>query len=411
VLRQTRKILPAAALVLTVAACSDGSAADPSGAARNGPGMTGTTATTSTLPPIDMAAAAGATPAAGAPGIATAPGDIAVDPNAGPAGIYAATTTGLAPSVADVPSRVYVPNSDSGTVSVIDPATFAVIDEFHVGRMPHHVIPSHDMQTLYVLDTAGNTITPIDPRTSKPGEPIPVDDPYNLYFTPDGTTAIVVAERYRRLDLYDPHTWQLTGSIPVPPSGVNHADFSPDGRYFYVSCEFSGHLAKVDLVEQRVVADNEIGTEPIDVKLSPDAQVLFVADQARNGVIVADPGDLHEIGFIPTGKGAHGLYFSRDVSRLYASNRKGDSVSVIDVASRAVVDTWDIPGGGSPDMGGVSIDGSQLWLGGRYDGEVYVFDTATGDVIQQIATGAAPHGVALFPQPGRYSLGHTGVYR
>jgi YVTN family beta-propeller protein len=394
-----------AALAATVAACSDGTVADRSAADAQG---SGTTATTSTIPPIDMAAPAA--PAAVAP--AAAAPDFAVDPLAGPAGIYAATVQPqLAPSVADVPSRVYVPNSDAGTVSVIDPATYEVVDEYHVGRMPHHVIPAHDMQTLYVLDTAGNTITPIDPRTAKPGEPIAVDDPYNLYFSPDGSLAIVVAERYRRLDLRDPHTWELIASIPVPPSGVNHADFSPDGRYFYVSCEFSGYLAKVDLVERRVVAQSEIGVEPIDVKLSPDAQVLFVADQARDGVILADPGDLHEIGFLPTGKGAHGLYFSRDVGELYVSNRKGGSVSVVDVASRTVVDTWDVPGGGSPDMGGVSIDGTRLWLGGRYHGEVYVFDTATGDVVRQIATGAAPHGVAVFPQPGRYSLGHTGVFR
>ena len=403
-LRQTCKLLPAAALVLTVAACSDSTVADSSDADARGPV---TTASTSTIPPIDMAAPPAPAPAA----TPAAAGDFAVDPDAVPAGIYAATTGGLAPSVADIPSRVYVPNSDSGTVSVIDPATYEVIDEYHVGRMPHHVIPAHDMQTLYVLDTAGDTITPIDPRTAKAGDPIDVDDPYNLYFSPDGSLAIVVAERYRRLDLRDPHTWELIASIPVPPRGVNHADFSPDGRYFYVSCEFSGYLAKVDLVERRVVAESEIGVEPIDVKLSPDAQVLFVADQARNGVILADPGDLHELGFLPTGKGAHGLYYSRDVGRLYVSNRKGSSVSVIDVASRTVVDTWEIPGGGSPDMGGVSIDGRQLWLGGRYDGEVYVFDTTTGDVIRQIATGAAPHGVAIFPQPGRYSLGHTGVFR
>jgi YVTN family beta-propeller protein len=408
VLRQTCKLLPAAALVLTVVSCSDGEVAEPSSADARG---SATTVPATTVPPIGMAAPPEGTPPAGAAATPAGVTDFSVDPTAGPAGIYAATTGGLAPSVADIPSRVYVPNSDSGTVSVIDPATYEVIDEYHVGRMPHHVIPSHDMQTLYVLDTAGNTITPIDPRTAKPGDAIPVDDPYNLYFSPDGNLAIVVAERFRRLDLRDPHTWELIASIPVPPRGVNHADFSPDGRYMFVSCEFSGWFAKVDLVERRVVADGEIGVQPIDVKLAPDASVLFVADQARDGVIVVDPGDLHEVGFIPTGRGTHGLYFSRDAGRLYASNRKGGSVSVIDVASRTVVDTWEIPGGGSPDMGGVSIDGSRLWLGGRYDSEVYVFDTATGDVVRQIATGSAPHGVAVFPQPGRYSLGHTGVFR
>jgi YVTN family beta-propeller protein len=199
---------------------------------------------------------------------------------------------GLARSVAGIRGRVYVPNSESGTVSVIDPGTFRVIAQYRMGRMPHHVIPSHDMQTLYVLDTTGDTITPIDPRTAKPGKAIPVTDPYNLYFSPDGKLAIVVAERFHRLDLRNPRTWKGIASIPVPPAGVNHGDFSPNGRYFYVSCESSGYLDKVDLARRRVVGQSKIGVEPIDVKLSPDAKVLFVADQARNGVVVVDPRDL-----------------------------------------------------------------------------------------------------------------------
>jgi YVTN family beta-propeller protein len=238
-----------------------------------------------------------------------------------------------------------------------------------------------------------------------------VTDPYNLYFTPDGGTAVVVAERYQRLDLRDPVSWQLVASIAVGRAGVDHGDFSADGRFFYVSCEWSGFVAKVDLVERRVVAEAKAGTQPIDVRLAPDAGVLYVADQARNGVIVLDPGDLHEIGFLPTGRGAHGLYLSRDTTQLYVSNRLGGSVSVIDLATRQVTATWTIPGGGSPDMGGVSVDGSQLWLSGRYHGEVYVFDTRSGALVQRIRTGASPHGLAYFPQPGRFSLGHTGVYR
>jgi DNA-binding beta-propeller fold protein YncE len=296
-------------------------------------------------------------------------------------------------------------------VSVIDPATYQVIDTFPTDRMPHHVTPSWDMQTLYVLNTAGNTITPIDARSGRPGSPIPVIDPYNLYFTPDGSTAVVVAERYQRLDLYDPLTWQHRGSIPVPHAGVDHGDFSEDGRYFYASCEFSGWVVKVDLVDRRLVAEAHVGALPIDVRMAPDLSVLYVADQGRHGVMLLDPVDLREVGFLPTGRGAHGILLSRDTTKLYVSNRLEGSVSVIDLERREVVDTWRVPGGGSPDMGGVSADGSQLWLAGRYHGEVYVFDTATGALLKRIATGAGPHGLAVFPQPGRFSLGHTGLYR
>jgi YVTN family beta-propeller protein len=295
--------------------------------------------------------------------------------------------------------------------TVVDPATMAVIDKFPAGAMPHHITPAWDLSVLYVLDTAGNALVPIDPVTSRPGRPIPVADPYNLYFTPDGQLALVIAERYQRIDLRDPHSWALLGSIPVPHPGVNHGDFSADGRYFYATCEFSGWIVKVDLAERRVVAEVDRGRQPIDVKLAPDASAVFVADQARNGVIVLDPEGLAEEAFIPTGRGTHGLYPSRDGTRLYATNRLGGSVSVIDFASRAVVATWAIPGGGSPDMGSVSADGRQLWVTGRYHSEVYVINTDTGALLERLRTGAGPHGLTYFPQPGRFSLGHTGNYR
>lgn len=329
-----------------------------------------------------------------------------------PLNIYRFTTSDrVEERLLDVAPRVYVPNSDEHTVSVIDPVTMTVIAKYSTGQVPHHVTPSWDMSTLYVLDTSGNSLTPIDPRTSKLGTPIPVPDPYNLYFTPDGKLALVIAERYMRIDVRDPRTWSLVYSVPVPHPGVNHGDFSADGRYFYATCEWSGWFVKLDLLEGRVVAERKIGQLPIDVKLAPDASVLYVADQGRNGVIVVDPQTLAEVAFIPAGRGTHGLYVSRDGRQLYATNRLGGSVSVIDFATRAVVATWTIPGGGSPDMGSVSPDGRQFWVSGRNHGEIYVIDTTKGELIKRIRTGAGPHGLSYFPQPGRYSTGHTGNYR
>ena len=107
--------------------------------------------------------------------------------------------------------------------------------------------------------------------------------------------------------------------------------------------------------------------------------------------------------------GAHGLYPSRDTTKLYVSNRHANSVSVIDFATRKVAATWHFTG--TPDMGGVSADGKELWLSGRYSREVYVLDTTTGALIHRIRVGRGPHGLTFFPQPGRYSLGHTGNYR
>jgi YVTN family beta-propeller protein len=325
-------------------------------------------------------------------------------------------------------SRVYVPNSGSDTVDVIDPATFKVVDHFAVGHQPQHVVPSWDGKTLWVLNDLGDSLTKIDPMTGKKGETVPVIDPYNMYYTPDGTYAIVVAEAKKRLDFRDPSTMKLIQSVSVPCAGVDHIDYSASGRYFLASCEFSGKILKVDVDQKKVVGLLTLNQEmtqgpkstnhlnmksamPQDVKISPDGKVFYVADMESDGVHLVDGETMKKIGFLATGKGAHGLYPSRDSKVLYVSNRDEGSVTIVDFATRQIVKKWQIPGGGSPDMGGVSADGKVLWLSGRYSSVVYAIDTTDGHLLAKVPVGTQPHGLCVYPQPGRYSLGHTGIFR
>ncbi|HSQ81807.1 MAG TPA: YncE family protein [Casimicrobiaceae bacterium] len=345
-----------------------------------------------------------------------------------PTNLYSEAGVGhLSVAVKDALPRIYVPNVRSDDVYVIDPATDKVVDRFKVGHSPQHVVPSWDLSTLWVANNAeertDGSLTPIDPKTGKPGPAVPVDDPYNMYFTPDGHSAIVVAEAHKRLDFRDPKTMALQFSLAVPGcGGINHADFSIDGRYAIFTCEFSKGLAKIDMVAHKVVGylrPSRAGM-PQDIRVSPDGRVFYVADMMADGVFVIDGEAFKEIGFIHTGIGTHGLYPSRDGRKLYVSNRGSNmihgsphgagSVSVIDFATRKVEVTWPIPGGGSPDMGNVSADGRHLWLAGRFDDVVYDIDTTTGAVLK-IPVGMEPHGLAVWPQPGRYSLGHTGNMR
>ena len=392
-------------------------------------------------------------------GITTVPG---MPPVLDAANLYSETRSGaMSKSVDGALPRVYVPNRAENTVSVIDPATLKVIDKFKVGINPQHVVPSWDMKTLWIANNAegrkDGSLTPVDPKTGKPGTSVPVDDPYNMYWSPDGKYAIVVAEAYKRLDYRDAQTMKLAYSIPTPKcAGINHADFSIDGKFAFFTCEFSGGITKIDLVNRKVVSTislsqyfnrpevlatiatpgkkpryipdpskdgGEICTTrgmPQDVRASPDGKTLYVADMMADGVHVVDGETFKQTGFVPTGKGAHGLYPSRDGKLLYVANRGSNeirgkplgkgSVSVIDFATGKIVKTWPIPGGGSPDMGNVSADGAYLWLSGRYDNVVYRISTDSG-AVDQIKVGREPHGLTVWPQPGRYSLGHTGNMR
>jgi len=402
----------------------------------------------------------GTSPVASAPSSATSaatpvgkPGIAGMPPVVDPLNVYSETASDkLSPVVSQDLPRVYVPHVRTHDVYVIDPQTLKVVDRFKVGRAPQHIVPSWDLRTLWVANNAerhsDGSLTPLDPKTGKPGQPIPVDDPYNLYFTPDGQSAIVVAEARKRLDFRDPHTFAMQYSIETPScGGINHADFAPDGRSAIFTCEFDGTIVKVDLVGRKVEgylkltmpatrfkgvksaeafdpSATEVCTStkgmPQDIRISPDGSRYYIADMSADGVHVVDAAQFKEIGFIPTGLGAHGLYPSRDGKQLYVANRgthkvhgpkRGPGgVSVIDFATNRVVKTWMIPGGGSPDMGNVSVDGRWLWLAGRYDDRVYRIDTTTG-AVDSIKVGGEPHGLTVWPLPGRYSLGHTGNLR
>ena len=344
-------------------------------------------------------------------------------------GVYQFTGVGqMSPAVADAKPYVYVPSNTNGTVTVIDQRTLQIVTTYRVGKLAQHVVADWDMRTLYATASGSNQLVPIDPATgNRTGTPIDVAAPYNLYFTPDGTHAVVMAERLRRIDYYDRTTWKLQFSIDVNPCrGVNHADWSADGSWFLATCEFSGSILKISTADGAILGrlDLPTGSMPQDIRIAPDGSKFYVADMQHGCLWVLSADGSKLTGQIVTGTGAHGIYPSRDGTRFYVSNRgrlDGDtsrpshdgegSISVVDPATDAVVATWPVPGGGSPDMGGVSVDGTQLWLSGRFDSQVYVFDTSTGELKARIKVPPGPHGLNVFPQPGRYSLGHTENYR
>lgn len=336
-----------------------------------------------------------------------------------PHNVYAADRAGaLSPAIAGDPAYVYVPDTNSNDVYVIDQHTMRVVRRFPAGHEPQHVVPSYDLRTLYATaDKPGSgSLTPIDPRTGKPGRMINIDDVYNMYFTANGAYAIVVQEQYRRLAFYDPHTWKLHDMLRIPAcNGIDHMDFTADGTTALISCEFANRLVVVDMVHHRLVRTISLHEArngmPQDVKLSPDGRTFYVADMTADGIYLVDASTFRVVGFELTGRGAHGLYVTRDASRMYVTNRGEGTISIVDLATRRVATKWRLPGGGSPDMGNISADGRVLWLSGRYDNVVYAINAATGRLIKKIPVGAGPHGLSVWPLPGRYSLGHTGILR
>ena len=343
--------------------------------------------------------------------------------------IYAADTpNNFSKVVKNYPAYLYVPNTQSNTVQVFDQKTYKMISRTKVGREPQHVVPSWDLKTLYANSDKGNVLTPFDPNTGKPGKPISVKDPYNLYFTPNGKYAVVMSEAMKQIVFRDPHTFAVKKTLNTKCPGVNHADWSADGNTFVATCEFSGTIIEVDTNKMKVINSQFIpdtytihsknthnglpnmGPQPQDIKLSPDGKTYYIADMMSDGIWKM-PAPWGKLTFIHTGIGAHGLYVTRDAKDLVISNRNEGSISILDFATNKVIHKWKIPGGGSPDMGGISADGKIFWVSGRYDNAIYAIQLSDGKLITKIKTDKGPHGLAVWPQPGRYSLGHTGIMR
>ena len=330
--------------------------------------------------------------------------------------IYSHTLVGmLTPVTRRARYLVYAPDSQGDGVYVIDPLRYRVIRYIQTGAVVQHVVPSWDLRTLYATNDIGNSLTPIDPNSGQRAGPnLPVADPYNMYFTPDGRHAIVVEESLNTFSFRDPHTFALQKALNVRCAGVDHMDFSADGRSAIASCEFSGQMVRIDLRSETVSGYLRVGGSPQDVKLSPDGGTFFVANRflpkrGASGVQLIDAGSFRLVGFMRTALDAHGLYVSRDTRDLYVTGRAGEAITVIDFATRRIVHVWHVRG--TPDMGNVSPDGATLWVSSRYTSAVLAISTRTGRVIASIPAGVSPHGVCVWPQPGRYSTGHTGVMR
>jgi DNA-binding beta-propeller fold protein YncE len=330
--------------------------------------------------------------------------------------VYAHTMAGMFTRVTrHARYLIYVPDSRGSGVYVISPKTYKVIRYIQTGTMVQHVVPAWDLRTLYATNDTGNSLTPINPHTgTRAGPNLPVTDPYNMYFTPDGRHAIVVEEAQQTLAFRDPHTLALQKALDVHCPGVDHMDFSADGGFALASCEFSSQMVRINLRTETVAGYVHVGGSPQDVKLSPDGRTFYVANRylpniGASGIQLIDARTMRLIKFMRTPLDTHGLYVSRNTKQLYITSRAGGAISVLDFATRRIVATWKVPG--TPDMGGVSPDGKVLWLAGRYTGSVYAISTTDGHVIATIPAGISPHGLCVWPQPGRFSTGHTGVMR
>ncbi|TDC64465.1 YncE family protein [Actinomadura sp. GC306] len=334
------------------------------------------------------------------------PGEVPLVPAGGH--VYAATGPGMmAPHAREVPARLYVAHGRA--IDVIDAGTMRTVGRLHTGAAASRVVPSWDLRRLWATDPARGTLVRFGPLGGVRGRPVQAGSPAALHFSPDGRHALVLAHRPSRVEVRDPRTMRRKGSVRLPCT-PGYADFTPDGSALVATCGSAGALTRVDLTTGRVSATVRLpaGARPGDLRLSPDGTLFYVADPVRGGVWLVDAGRLAVRGFVRTAPGARGLAVGRDARRLFVVG--GGTLTAVRFGTRRVASRWPLPGGGTPIPGGMSRDGSALWLADPR-GLVYAVSTRTGRVVRKVRVAGRPAGLAVHPQPGRFSLGGTGLYR
>jgi DNA-binding beta-propeller fold protein YncE len=299
------------------------------------------------------------------------------------------------PALAAEPPPVFVLNSLDATVSVVDPADWSEKQRIPTGKEPHHLYLSPDESSLIVANSAGDSLTFLNPRTAEVQRVVyGIIDPYHLRFSPDMKWFVTAGNRLNHVDIYrwDGKEPKLVKRIP---SGKTPSHIWIDGKSTtaYVTMQDSDELIALDLATQAVRWRVATGPTPADVYGSPDDKTLLVALTGGDSVQVFDVSGREPRlqRTIKTGNGAHAFRAAGDKRHVFVSNRVANTISKIDLQTLDVVGSFAAPGG--PDCMDVSADGKLLFVTSRWARKLSVIDLQAGKLLRQVAVGRSPHGV------------------
>jgi YVTN family beta-propeller protein len=234
----------------------------------------------------------------------------------------------------------FVANSDFhgdhprvNVVSVVHTPTMNKITDIPACDMPHGVRANHSGSKIYVSCMHSDEILELDAGTFR------------------------VA---RRGKTGEGHAVTATGPAhhgPAAPlvSGVakecspTFVSVSPDDKRLYVACNYANNLQVWDAASFSLIKDVPVGKGAYNVEPSADGKLILVTNKKEQSVSIVDAAKLTEIARIPTSKKiVHGIAYSPDGRLAYVTSESigadPGAVDVIDLAQKKVVGTLAIPG-------------------------------------------------------------------
>ena len=301
---------------------------------------------------------------------------------------------GVGTAVAD---SVIVVNSAGDTISLIDPKTYKETSRVFVGKGPHHLMATPDDDALLLGNTSSNDLAFLDRKTGAITKKIAMLDPYQLGFSPDKKWFVTTALRMDYVDIYTgedvikqrenvkPVKRVKTGAMP------SHMAFSADSKTVYITLQGANKISAINLADQTLTATLEVGREPAGIWISPDQKELWVGMMGSDYVGIIDRATFKQTSKLVTGKGAHNIFARGDGKTVFVSNRVDNTISVVDWQTKKIVDSYSVPGG--PDCLEIIPSANEMWVTSRWAQKVTVIDLATKKIKASIPVGRSPHGI------------------
>ena len=290
---------------------------------------------------------------------------------------------------------IFVLNSQDANVSVIDPVSWQETRRLATGKEPHHLYLTPDEKSLIIANALADSLTFIDPKTAEIQRVVRgIVDPYQLRFSPDMKWFVTAANRLNHVDIYRWDGREMTLARRVASSRTpSHIWIDGKSTTAYVSMQDSDELAAIDLATQAIRWRIKTGTMPADVFGTADGKTLLVGLTGSDGVEVFDVSgkEPRRTKVLRTAAGAHAFRAAGDRRHVFVSNRVANTISKIDLQTLEVVATLPAPGG--PDCMDVSADGKLLLVTSRWAKKLTVIDLASKAVVRQVNVGKSPHGV------------------
>ena len=305
---------------------------------------------------------------------------------------------------------VFVENSNSGDLSIIDNASLKVVGTIPIGLSPDDIITAPDGKELYVSRIVRGT----NGRPSGKGEVVAVDPvgrtilwrasftgvPNHLAVSPDGKRIYVTIVSTSYVDIIDPVSHAVVDSVDVG-IGPHDIDVSPDGKRVYVGLIRGNKVTIFDATTLRVIRQISFGAGVRPIALTRDESRLFVQLSYLNGFVVVDPATgatIRQVAMpMPKGQTApdtmpitanHGIRITADGRYLIANGSMANLVAVYALPGLSLVGT--VPVGTDPNWVTLSPDGARVYVSNRGSDDVSVIDLATKREIARIKVGKYP---------------------